>query len=194
MRASYFIGGEITTSTAVDFSIFLNDLLKAEAIPALVDVYLRSPGGDLGSYEVLRNMFERSPIRIHLHCVGEAYSAGFMLMYFTDNVYKSIGIYSSALLHTITTSVDVRELLNPKSYDTWTYENLKPWNKNLAKIFKDEKVLKGKQLKQFESGEDVLLGYDEFYRVMKNCPRGTFIEKGEDIEIAEDINNSVEND
>lgn len=186
MRASYFIGGEITTSTAVDFSIFLNDLLKNESVPALIDVYLRSPGGDLGSYEVLRNIFERSPIRIHLHCVGEAYSAGFMLMYFTENVYKSIGMYSSALLHTITTTVDLRELLNPNSFDTWTRKTLKPWNENLAKMFKEEKVLKGKQLKQFESGEDVLLDYNEFYKVMKNCPRGTFVEAGEDVEISDE--------
>lgn len=185
MRTSFIIGRDISMEVAQDLSAFLNESHKTEFRPDILDLYLRSVGGDLEAYETIKNMLERSEIPVHLHVTGGCHSAAFMLLYFTDNVYKSISKYSNAVVHTITTILEHRELLKARSYETVMAPEIAAWNNSMAESFKKHKALTPTEIKEFLLGEDIVLTYPRLYKAMLKCPHGNFLEEGEVLKVSE---------
>lgn len=181
MRLSYFIGTEIDEKSTQDFLFFLNDCNKSANDKAIIDVYLRSPGGDLESYIAMKEAIEVSEIPVHIKATGLVASAAFFLLYFTENAIKSIAPTGEGLVHLITTSLDDRDLRKSKSFSSSSKQHLDILNNKLIADFKKYKVLTAHQIKEIVRGDDVILSYDEMYKIMLKCPFGTFLRDGETI-------------
>jgi len=180
MRLGYYLSDDIDDVTAIDFLNFLNAAYKIpEGKPDIIDVYLSSNGGSAYSYSVIKNAMETSEIPIQLIGVGGMHSAAFLLLYFTDNVFKSMNRYSHSVLHTLTISHDDRALRNPTSYETINKEELNRLNDELVVEIKKNKILSPADLKLYLSGRDVTLSYDKLYKVMLKCPYGKFLKEEE---------------
>lgn len=179
MKMSYFFGTEIDTAATQDFMNFLNESNKMNA--QLIDVYLRSQGGDLEAYMAIKEAMEASEIPIHLKGTGMMASAGFMMMYFTDNVIKSLTHSAFGLVHLITTSHDDRDLRKPHSFTQVTKNHIDTMNAEIIELYKKHKVITNSQIKAIQKGEDVTLTYSEMYKIMGKCPFGTFLKDGEQI-------------
>lgn len=181
MRLSYFIGGDIDEKSTQDFLFFLNECHKNANDATIIDVYLRSPGGDLNSYVAMKHAMENSEIPIHLKGTGLMASAAFLLFYFTDNIFKSMEYTSFGLVHLITTVYDDRELRKRKSYDSVLKHHLDIMNSKVVADLKKHKVLSSSQMKEVVNGDDVMLLFDDMYKLMQKCPFGTFLKDGETV-------------
>lgn len=186
MKHSYFFGGSIDANSVQDFMFFLNDCYKNPAgPPAIIDLYLRSDGGDLEAYYALKEAIETSAIPIHIKGVGIMASAAFMLFYFTENAIKSMSLPAYGLVHLITASHDDRGMRKEGSYDKVSKVHIDIMNEYFIEMYKKNKVLTPAQLKKVVSGEDITIAYGDLYKIMLKCPFGTFLKEGETIILEE---------
>ena len=179
MKMTYFFGTDISTESVYDFMLFLNECNKNNA--GVIEVYLRSIGGDLEGYYALKEAMELSEIPIHIKCTGIMASAAFMLFYFTDNVIKSMTHSAYGLVHLATTLHDDRDARKPNSFTQANKNHLDKMNAEFLALYKKHKVLTSAQLKLIDKGEDVMLIYEDLYKIMQKCPFGTFLRDGEQI-------------
>jgi ATP-dependent protease ClpP protease subunit len=192
---NYYFDTKFCAAKLDKFLEFYNKLLLIQTElnkPTTLNFYLTSPGGDLYIYSVLKTIFENSPLNINIICTGYIASAAFLLFYKTDNVNKYLDDGSIALVHTITTVYDDRDIRKNKEVIT-IKSNLDKQNESLAKMYKAYEVLTDKQLKELLEGEDILLDFESLIQVMNKCPYGTFTEPlVESYEIDEDLDSTAE--
>ena len=181
MRLSYFFGGEFSQETAQDFAHFLNSTNNYPEPVDIIDFYIRSIGGDLECYMAIKDMIENSEVPIHIRVCGQASSAAFMLLYFTDNCLKSLAPSAYSIVHFATMIQESRDLLDNKGLSKKLIDFVNAENENLLKQYKKLKVLTTSQLNTLSKGGDVILLYEDLAKIMSKCPYGEFIKEGEKI-------------
>ncbi len=160
---------------------FFNDCQRNNKGDFLIDFYIMTPGGNIDAYFVLRDYMEKAEFSINLIATDYIASAGFMLFYNTDNVFKTIIPHTAALIHLISISLEDRDLRNKDSIAPVEKSIVDDMNSEVLEELKLNKNLSRPNYQKIKEGNDVLLKYVDFYQLMLKCPYGTLVKAGEEI-------------